>query len=567
MTSSTTPGRFSGKLRRLSSRAEIIALSLVIVACGTIAMGLPSALAGSDGPTGKPVPQQDVDTIVVAALSCPALNPPKLSAQLMAASGFDTASADGYAGLDSKKWTKFKPSSAAQRRDRAANIMALAHATCETVGQLRAAKVKGDLWKAAVGGLHSSVDKAISAKGVPAESKAYVRQVSAYAEYYADQDPFKVGDSEPTTTSTAADKDMPVPDKYVSVVQAAGRICPTVTAVKVAAQLRAVSGFNPNLKTANGDGIAQFSQDMWNQYQPGRNASVWKPRDAVMAMGTAMCDLVNQFSGLTGSDPHTMAVAAWQWSPMAVRQANGLPRANVPQLSQAVAKYEQVYAKDARLTGKKTGVAPTASATPSKSDSTKKPSKPEATESKSASAPAEEETKKTSKPKPPAEEPKLYQSGSTYQLVNPWAKDSVLELPGGDINTSSGTRVQLYQDLNDYEKERDQFWKFVDAPDDGYVNIINAYSGLSLGIQDGSKELNAKLSQITSDASDHNQQWSLRDAGDGQVHIYNRNSGKIVELLGNDFGPPKEDGTWNEYWVEQYDADGGQDQKWRLDPR
>lgn len=162
---------------------------------------------------------------------------------------------------------------------------------------------------------------------------------------------------------------------------------------------------------------------------------------------------------------------------------------------------------------------------------------------------------------------KLYRSGAVYQLVNPWAKDSVIELPGGDTNTDSGTRVQLFRNLRDYDKETDQYWKIVDTPGDGYVNIINEFSKLSLGIENASKENHAKLVQVTTDRTDHNQQWSLRDAGNGQVHIFNRNSGRVVELLGDDLGPPKADGSWDGYWVEHFDLQAGaRDQEWVLAP-
>ena len=162
----------------------------------------------------------------------------------------------------------------------------------------------------------------------------------------------------------------------------------------------------------------------------------------------------------------------------------------------------------------------------------------------------------------------LYRSGAVYQLVNPWAGDSVIDLPGRGDNTGSGARVQLYQNLRDYDNGRDQYWKLVDAPDDGYVNIINESSKLSLGVQDASKENFAKLVQVTTDRGDDNQQWSLLDAGRGRVQILNRNSGRVAELLGDDLGAPKADGSWDGYLVEQFDVQpDARDQEWVLTPR
>src|SRR4051812_42300071 len=88
--------------RRLISstrkRVEIVALVGVILASGAVGFEL-AATADPDKLVGEPVPDGDVPAIVEAALSCPALNPPKLAAQIMAASGFKS-SPDMIAGLD-----------------------------------------------------------------------------------------------------------------------------------------------------------------------------------------------------------------------------------------------------------------------------------------------------------------------------------------------------------------------------------------------------------------------------------------------------------------------------------
>ncbi|MFI5935031.1 RICIN domain-containing protein [Actinoplanes sp. NPDC051494] len=546
-------------------RAEVVALSLTIVVCGALALEVVPAIADDEKLAGTPVPAEDVPSLVAAALSCPALTPPKVAAQVMAATGFGADGANsGVAGMDDATWSKWRPSSTAARTDRQASMLAMAHRTCEIVGQLRAAKIDGDLWAAALATDKVGLSAVIKAKGVPASAEPYVDKVTAYSNWYADQPVFS---AKATAAAASAEPSMEVPKELVADVNAAGRICATVTPARIAAQLRALSGFNASLRSSNGGaGIAQFSDSLWEKYQPGASASRWNPDDAILAMGTAMCDMSNQFAGLSGADPYTLALGAYQWGPNIVRQANGLPRANVPQLADQVGRYVPDYEKDARLTSSKP--APKPSASPSAS-------KPSASASASASAPASapaikpstaapSSTAPTTTPatKPAQPEPvKLFDPEARYQIRNAWA-GAVVELPGGQIKLADGTRVQLYNNL----LESDQYWRFQEATTDGYVMIINDFSKQALSIENASLDNYAKLVVTTKNESAKEQQWKLIDGGDGKVQIQNRNSGKLMELLGDDLGPPKSDGTWNEYWVEQWDRVEkiNKDQFWML---
>ncbi|GAA0587288.1 hypothetical protein GCM10010172_85500 [Paractinoplanes ferrugineus] len=526
-----------------------MALALTIVVCGVLALEVIPAIADDEKLEGKPVPTEDVPALVAAALSCPALTPPKVAAQVMAATAFGSDGANtGLAGMNDATWSKWRPSSGAARTDRQASVLAMAHRTCEIVGQLRAAKVDGDLWAAAVATDKAGLDAVLKAKGIPKSAEAYVDKVTAYANWYADQPVFSV---KATTAEVAASPEQPMeaPDELVPSINAAGRICPTLTPARIAAQLRAVSGFNASLRSSTGRaGIAQFTDDMWERYQPGAKASRWDPKDAILAMGTAMCDMSQQFAGLSGADPYTLALGAYQWGADVIRQADGLPRANVPQLADQVSRYVPQYEKDTRLTAAKPK--PPVSSAPA--------SKPASTPPTSTPTTAAPTTTAATPPKPTGV---AFDPNARYQIRNAWA-GAVVELPGKELNNPDGTRVQLYNNL----LQDDQYWRFQKAPADGYVLIINAFSKQALAVENASKDNYAKLVVTTKKESDKNQQWKLIDGGDGKVQIENHNSGKLMELLGDDLGPPQADGTWNEYWVEQWDrvSTVNKDQYWLL---
>jgi hypothetical protein len=542
---------------KLARRAEIVALAATLAVCGMVALQAP-AIADRDQPAVSSVPEQDVQPIVAAALACPTLSPPRLAAQLMAASGFEhrragDGKATGVAAVDAESWKRFKPSPSALRSDRDANITALAHQTCKTVGKLRSKGMTGDLWPSAVAAIESGTDAVLVAKAVPAQSREYVDKVARYAEYYSRNAPFKVTDNARTVTTVAPAAVIPVPDKYVQVIQAAGRICPTVTPSRIAAHLRAASNFDPNLRTEAGDGVAQFPPALWSKYRPRTKASLWEPDDAIMALGIALCDLSSQFAGLTGGDPFTLALGAFQWGPEVIRQANGLPRASVRQFSESVQQTVPAYEGDPRLQPRKREDKATTPARKPKTRSTRPSSSPDP-RSRPAPESAPLLVENSGSPLP-------YEVGATYQLVNPWAKDSVLELPGVSDNKTSGTLAQLW----DNNHAPDQYWRIDKSGVAGWVVITNAYSGLSLGIEGSSEDNYAKLAQFTTDKSDPNQQWSIQGTGDGQVKIVNRNSGKALDLLGDDLGAPVADGTWNGYRVEQFDyQDSAHDQRWKL---
>jgi hypothetical protein len=143
----------------------------------------------------------------------------------------------------------------------------------------------------------------------------------------------------------------PLPDGYVPLVLAAGKVCPAVPAARVAAQLMAASGFDPEVLGEDGaEGVAQFRPELWRTYAPSATAAPTDPNAAVPALGRAMCALVEEFEPLDG-EPYPVALAAFQWGTEAVRKAGGVPDApSLRTFAEMVSDYTAYYERDTRLT-------------------------------------------------------------------------------------------------------------------------------------------------------------------------------------------------------------------------
>ncbi|MEV4813065.1 hypothetical protein [Micromonospora avicenniae] len=352
---------FGSPARRWTAALLLLALA---GAAGVVASsGFGRATAGQAPQlVGLPVPAGEARMVAAAALSCPALTPARLAGQLMAASGFDagaqTSVGSGLAGLSDASWERWKPTVVAHRADHAASITALAHLTCDLVGQVRQAGIQGDAWLLALGAYHSGIAAVREAGGVPAPAREYVDTVAGYAAWYARQP--LAGVDTPTTADgpvgVAPSRDTParpVPEDYLAAVRAAGGRCPALSPARVAAQLMASSGFNPNLLgVGGGQGIAQFTPERWARYAPfATTASPWDPGAAVPALAHTMCSLVSELAGV-GKDPYRTALAAFRAGPEAVRQAGGVPDdPAVRDYLNLVSTYVGYYAADARLAG------------------------------------------------------------------------------------------------------------------------------------------------------------------------------------------------------------------------
>jgi hypothetical protein len=121
-----------------------------------------------------------------AATSCPTLTPARLVGQVMATTGFEPGAGGGIAGLSSEEWEQWKPWGDAVPSDETASLLALAHLTCDLVGQLRVSGFSGDLWLPAVAAFASSLDDVRAAAGVPASVAEVVDRAQAYASHYTE---------------------------------------------------------------------------------------------------------------------------------------------------------------------------------------------------------------------------------------------------------------------------------------------------------------------------------------------------------------------------------------------
>ncbi|MEU8419588.1 ricin-type beta-trefoil lectin domain protein [Micromonospora sp. NPDC048835] len=339
---------FSRAPRRLVAAAAA-GLAVVFAAVAAISWGVASA---RDQMIGEAVSNDQLAVIVAAARSCPMLTPARLAGQLMAESKLspratDTASGgSGVAGLDNEDWKLWKPWPNAERSDSAANIVALAHQVCDYSGKLRLAKVSGDPWRLSVAAFHSNLESVTTSGGVPPDAVDYVDEVSGYAAYYGKRSQFGgPGGTAPTGPATDAKG---VPAEYVDLVVRAGTVCQGVTPPAVAAQLMALSGFDPNLLGPLGQrGIAQFLPEVWQTYGPS-DASAWDPAVAIPAVGTAMCAMTGELSLLEG-DPYLLALDAYRSGPTAVRQSGGVPDAGTKAFLKSVKTLTEFYALDGRL--------------------------------------------------------------------------------------------------------------------------------------------------------------------------------------------------------------------------
>lgn len=157
---------------------------VLLITAATIVL---ATYAGPDGDDAVVLDQARHDALAAAARSCPALTPARLAGQIMATTGFSGGA--GIAGLLDAEWETWKPWDDARVDDEAANMLALAHLTCDLIGQVRRANVPGDPWRLAVAAFASSIEDVRAANGVPVSVANYVKQVETYTAWYAERLP------------------------------------------------------------------------------------------------------------------------------------------------------------------------------------------------------------------------------------------------------------------------------------------------------------------------------------------------------------------------------------------
>ncbi|WP_444950559.1 ricin-type beta-trefoil lectin domain protein [Micromonospora ureilytica] len=483
---------FSRAPRRVVAAAAA-GLAVVFAAIAAIGWGVASA---RDQLIGGAVSDEQLAAIVAAARSCPMLTPARLAGQLMAESELaprakDTASGGtGIAGLDNQDWKLWKPWPNAERSDSSANIVALAHQVCDYSGKLRLANIAGDSWRLSVAAFHSGPESVTASRGVPPDAVDYVDEVSGYAAYYGKRTQFGGPGGVAPTGPTVDAKG--VPAGYVNLIVRAGSVCQGVTPPAVAAQLMALSGFDPNLLGSVGQrGIAQFLPEVWQAYGPN-NASAWDPAVAIPALGTTMCAMAGELSLLEG-DPYLLALAAYRSGPTAVRESGGILDGGTKAFLKSVKSLTDFYALDGRLVvGTKTPPPP--------------PTPPSATPVAPTPVGPGTPTPKAGEPPapPPSAKPPVRPVGAK-QLYHPMSK--LCASTGG---TGGGTRMTLQTCDND---DPTQWWVVLA---DGTFRA----SGLCMDLAEGSDRDGTAVYASTCDGSP-SQVWRMNDKG-GVLNLHIR---------------------------------------------
>lgn len=174
--------------------------------------------------------------------------------------------------------------------------------------------------------------------------------------------------------SAAADAPLPgtpVPADQVQAIAQAALSCPALTATRLAGQLMANSGFDPDARTdAGGSGVAGLSDALWQRWAPWPNAQRQDPAASVTALAHHMCDLVGQIRHADiGGDRWELALAAHHAGFAAVQAAGSVPDDAVRYVT-TVNRYTAWYAQQAAFaTGspspsQPTQVAPTTGSAP-----------------------------------------------------------------------------------------------------------------------------------------------------------------------------------------------------------
>jgi hypothetical protein len=379
--------------RQIESNRRIVIIGAAVLAliCSLlVTWSFGSAIADTNPSAGADVPADQLQMINAAAASCPVLTPARLAGQVMANSGFTSTAKEngrsGIAGLTDDAWKRWAPRPGADRNSARDNIDALAHAMCDLVGELRSRQIGGDLWRLSLASFTAGVPSVTKAGGVPTGAAAnYVAAVDSYTNWYAQQRAFGgSGTVSASASPTPLAGARPVPEAYLQPVLAAGTVCPAVTPARIAAQLMAQSGFNPNKLSSVGQaGIAQFRQQTWATYNLTPLATPWEAPGAILVLGRAMCDLVSQVSKAEPqADAWAAALSAFEWGVTSVAQAGAPTDANRTFAAQ-VNSYVAYYSADPRLSAKATidpTTTPSTSSAPASRPATPTPTNPSVTD-------------------------------------------------------------------------------------------------------------------------------------------------------------------------------------------
>ena len=432
------------KLSRPVLLGVALALAALIGAGGFVAR---QAANASEPLRGNRLSAADVRILVRAASSCAVLTPARLAGQVMATSNFTSQPVSsmrqggrtGIAALTAEQWRRYAPAPGANPADREAGVTALARVTCQFAGQARAVQAGQDPWRVAVAAYQVGMDQVIAAGDIPAGARDYVDLSERYATWYALQPAFGGDPATPpppvATAAAGAGPVVPVPAQYVNDVVAAGKVCRELPPARIAAQIMATSGFDPNrLGPVGQQGIAQFLPQVWTTtVQAAQDRTPWEPAAAIRALGGTMCKLIKASGG--------------QYDPALAAFTRGTGEVATP-LVEVVNAAESEYTKDIRL--QVPARTPAASALPSSASGPPKTTK--------APAPAAKKAKKRSQPPIKARNGGGGPNGYGPYFIRNLRTEQCVDLPG---NGAGGIGGPVLQDPCARTSEDNQEWTFL----------------------------------------------------------------------------------------------------------
>ncbi|MFG1610441.1 RICIN domain-containing protein [Actinoplanes sp. NPDC049265] len=536
-----------------AGRRKAVITALGLAALLTLAASTrPDSASAVQALPGAEVSAADLALLVEAAKSCPALTPAKLAGQVMAASHFSTdpvnavsaVGGSGMAGLTPQVWRKWAPWENARQTDKKASVIALAHSMCDLDGQLRATKVPGDRWRLALAAYRMGMGQVIKDANVPAGAREYVDTVERYALWYGLRPEFggtggTAAAAPPTDPPVTQAPLTPVPDQYVAAVVAAGKSCPEMPAPRIAAQIMATSGFDPQkLGGAGQQGIAQFLPQVWVAYVPPSGASPWNAETAVRALGTTMCAMIKERSKAGLKDAYPLALAAFQRGDSSIgTKADLTGSESLTALSGLVDRYQTEYAKDARLIGKPTTTRREAIA------SSKAPNRPDETPKATETAKAGTHSKPARTNQPPVKATDS-DSGRVYgpYFIHNHGTGQCVDVPGTGPGKVDG---EMDQNLCVTHAEDNQEFALVPRSADSAGNrlywIRNIDDSLCLDPSGAGAPPNLSKLFESNCLDGDNQDWRLQKsltAGKIQHYrIINASSGLCLDLPGSASAP------------------------------
>jgi catechol 2,3-dioxygenase-like lactoylglutathione lyase family enzyme len=189
--------------RARPTRPRLLVATFVAVLLGAASVPmLSSSIAGTSTDAVR-LSGGIVSALSAAATSCSALTSARLAGQVMAATRHEPTAGAGVSGLSSTQWDIWKPWEGASPDDARASLLALAHLTCDLIGQVRVAAIPGDLWRLAVAAVRSSMAELRAAGRIPDAALPFVNRVDDCSAWYARQPGTAGRTSAPASAPTA----------------------------------------------------------------------------------------------------------------------------------------------------------------------------------------------------------------------------------------------------------------------------------------------------------------------------------------------------------------------------